>query len=101
MSIEITARHEQISAASRDYAREKAETLEAAFRKVASVKVTLDIEGDDYKAMVAATVAGTTYVGASDNDSNLRVAIDDAFGKVDHQVRKQRAKLCEATRGSL
>ena len=101
MSIEITARHEQISAASKDYAQTKARALEAAFQKVASIKVTLDIEGTLYKAQVAATVAGTPYIGAANNDTNLHVAIDEAFSKVDHQIRKQKAKLNEATRGSL
>ena len=101
MSIEITARHEQISAASKEYAQTKSKALESAFPKVASIKVTLEIEGKLYKAQVAATVAGTPYIGAASNDTNLHVAIDEAFGKVDHQIRKQKAKLNEATRGSL
>jgi ribosomal subunit interface protein len=93
MSIEVTARHKDISARLQDYARGKAEAIEAEYPKTTSVKVVLDFDRHVYRTHVTATVNGFQFDGESDDTDNIVKTIDEAADKVDRQIRKQLDKI--------
>lgn len=93
MSIEVTARHKDISAKLQDYAKEKGEAISADYPKTSSVKVVLDFERHVYKTHFTATVAGTQFDAESEDAENIIKTIDEAAEKLDRQIRKQQDKI--------
>ena len=93
MSIEVTARHKDISARLQDYAREKAATIESEYPKTSSVKVVLDFDRHVYRTHVTATVDGIQFDGDADDTDNIVKTIDEAADKVNRQIRKQLDKM--------
>ena len=93
MSIEVTARHKDISARLQDYARGKASAIEAEYPKTTSVKVVLDFDRHVYRTHVSATVDGFQFDGDAEDADNIMKTIDEAADKVDRQIRKQLDKI--------
>ena len=93
MSIEVTARHKDISSRLQDYARGKAEAIEAEYSKTTSVKIVLDFDRHIYRTHVTATVDGFQFDGESEDTDNIVKTIDEAADKVNRQIRKQMDKI--------
>lgn len=93
MSIEVTARHKDISAKLQDYARSKAEAIGADYPKTSSVKVVLDFDRHVYKTHVNAVVDGFQFDGDAEDNDNIIKTIDEATDKVYRQIRKQLDKI--------
>ena len=93
MSIEVTARHKDISDRLQDYARGKAEAIAAEYPKATSVKVVLDFDRHVYRTHVTATVDGFQFDGEADDSDNIVKTIDEAAEKVNRQIRKQLDKM--------
>ncbi len=93
MSIEVTARHKDISARLQDYAREKAAAIESEYPKTSFVKIVLDFDRHVYRTHVTALVDGFQFDGDADDNDNIMKAIDEAADKVDRQIRKQLDKM--------
>ena len=93
MSVEVTARHQQISPGLQQSVREKAETLAADFSRVEHVHVILDKEARDYKAEVVVQAKNHIRVEADETAESMRAAIDMAFEKAERQLRKLRDKV--------
>lgn len=93
MSIEVTARHKDISTRLQDYAKGKAEGISADYPKTTSVKVVLDFDRHVYKTHVTATIDGFQFDGDAEDNDNIIKTIDEATDKVYRQARKQFDKL--------
>lgn len=93
MSIEITARHKDISTGLQDYARGKAEEICNEYPKTSSVKVVLDFDRHIYKTHVTATVDGFQFDGDAEDTDNIKKTIEEASDKVFRQIRKQLDKI--------
>lgn len=93
MSIEITARHKDISTGLQDYARGKAEEICTEYPKASSVKIVLDFDRHIYKTHVTATVDGFQFDADAEDTENIKKTIDEASDKVFRQIRKQLDKI--------
>ena len=93
MSIEVTVRHIEIDKEMQDYAREKAEELQASFPRVEYVHVIIDAERRMQKVEVLVQAKNHLRVDASESTENMRASIDNAFDKVEKQLRKSRDKV--------
>ncbi len=96
MSIEVTARHEQIHSRMQEYARAQAEKIGDDFPKVEHVNVVLQFEKRIYRAEIVAQSKGGQVVGVGEHDENIMTAIDSGIDKVTRQLRKQRDKTVDA-----
>lgn len=99
MSIEVTARHKDISAELQQYAKGKAESFIDEFKKVTTVHIVLDFDRHIYTAHLQATVDGEQYVATADDQDNIIKAIDDSFDKAHRQVRKHFDKVAQSNKG--
>lgn len=98
MSVEITARHLNISPILQAYARKRAEALLAEFPKTEFVHVILDSERHNYIAEVVAQHKGMAQVKARETSEDMIAAIDAAALKAEKQIRKRHQKLISTHR---
>ena len=88
MTIEITARHMHATKALQDYAERKAEELAEEFPRIEFVHVILDVEKHLRIAEVCVQARGHVRVETRQETDNLKVSIEQAFDKVEKQLRK-------------
>jgi len=93
MSIEITARHLDATETLQDYARGKAEEMLEAFPQVEHIHVILDME--KHRRMAEVVVQGKRHVRveAQVSSDEFQPSIDQAFDKVETQLRKHTDKV--------
>jgi putative sigma-54 modulation protein len=96
MSVEITARHLNITAELQEHARVRAAALAAAFPKVEHVHVILDVQRHLHVAEVVVQHKGLTRVEAKEATADMVAALDAAIVKVEKQLRKHRDKVVQA-----
>jgi ribosomal subunit interface protein len=92
MTVEVNARHKNISEGFRDYAQQRAEKIGQAFPMVESVRVVMDFQHNLCAAEVIAQRKDEKFVGTASTDTSMRAAVDMAAAKVETQIRKKRAK---------
>ena len=92
MTVEINARHKNISEGFREYARSRVAKFAEAFPMVESVRVVMDFQNKLCAAEVIAQRKDEKFVGKADTDTSMRAAVDMAVAKVEAQIRKKRAK---------
>ncbi len=92
MTVEINARHKNISEGFREYAKQRAENLGEAFPMVESVRVVMDFQNTLCAAEVIAQRKDEKFIGTAQTDTSMRAAVDMAAAKVETQIRKKRAK---------
>lgn len=92
MTVEVNARHKNISEGFRDYAQQRAEKIGEAFPMVESVRIVMDFQNKLCAAEVIAQRKDETFVGSAHTDTSMRAAVDMAAAKVETQIRKKRAK---------
>ena len=92
MTVEVNARHKNISEGFRDYAQQRAEKIGEAFPMVESVRIVMDFQNKLCAAEVIAQREDETFVGSAHTDTSMRAAVDMAAAKVETQIRKKRAK---------
>lgn len=93
MTVEITARHMDATAALQDYARRKAEELGEAFPRVEHVHVILDVQKHRQMAEVVAQVRNRGTMEAAESAENMKAAVDVAMEKVERQLRRLNDKV--------
>ena len=93
--VEITARHVDITVDLQDYARDKAEGLEADFPRVEFVHVILDQQKHLFIAEVVVQGKNHIRIEASEKADNILAAVDKAFEKAERQLRKERDKITD------
>jgi ribosomal subunit interface protein len=93
MAIEVTARHMDASEALLSYARGKAEWIMAEFPRVEHVHVILDQAKRRQITHVVLQAKNHLRTEAEEEAENMRASIDNAFEKIETQLRRQRDKV--------
>ncbi len=92
MTVEITARHMDATAALQDYALRKAEGLKQEFAQVESIHVILDVQKHRHIAEVVVQAKHRHRSEAEETADNMKAAIDAAVDKTERQLRRLRDK---------
>ncbi|MDA0576882.1 MAG: ribosome-associated translation inhibitor RaiA [Verrucomicrobia bacterium] len=93
MSVEVTARHMDATAALQDYARRKADGLMADFPIVESVHVILDVQKHRHIAELVIQAKHRHRSEAEETADNMKAAIDAAVEKSERQLSRLRDKI--------
>lgn len=93
MSISITARHFELTDEIRDYAARKSGEVIEAFPLVERLNVILDKQRHNYTAEVVTQAKKRFKAEAVDMADDMRKAIDQAFEKIERQLRKHSEKI--------
>jgi putative sigma-54 modulation protein len=94
MSIEVTARNDEVQRAAK-YARSMAEELIESFDGIEHVHVILDAEKHRRMAEVIVQGRHRLKIEASDEEDRIQIALDQAFEKAERQLRKVRDKITD------
>ena len=92
MSIEITARHVDVSDDLQNYARDRAEAIKAEFPRIEHLHIILDAEKHRQIAEIVVQAKNHVRVQTKETTDNMKVAIDAATDKVEKQLRRHRDK---------
>ena len=98
MRIEISGHQIDVTAALRDYVRNKLERLERHFDHLLDVHVILSVEKLEQKAEATVNASGRS-VHADSVSENMYAAIDLLADKLDRQVLKHKEKVTDHHRG--
>lgn len=100
MEITITARHFDLTKAIRDYIEESCEKLKRYFDHIINVHFVLSLENNrNYAEMILYAPKHTMKSEATEHDMYL--AIDDAIGKMESQIKKLKDKWADHQKRSL
>lgn len=92
MTIQITARHLEITGALKHYVTEKLNKLNHHFDNILSTKVVLEVKKDLQCVEAVVSVPGNEFIAKAE-DYNMYAAIDSLEDKLDAQIRKHKQKL--------
>ncbi len=93
MSIEITARHIEISNGTQDYARAKADELMREFPGIEHIHIILDEERHNKLAEIVVQARNHIRLEAEEKSDQIRGSLDSVINKIERQMRKQHDKL--------
>jgi ribosomal subunit interface protein len=96
MPIEVTIRHLNATQGLKEYAELRATKLMAAFPRVESVHVIVDVQRHLFEAEFVVQQKGLTAVGAKEHAASARAVIDTAAARAEKQLRKTSAKRVSA-----
>jgi putative sigma-54 modulation protein len=102
VQINISSRHGQLAAESRDRISSKLEKLGRFFDRVASVDATIDLN-DEQQPLVEIRVAvdGASAFVARTRGPNLLGAVEGAIHKLEQQLRRHKEKLIGSHRNAV
>ena len=92
MSIRMTARHFDMSDATKEYVNETMDGLGKYFDRIVDQQVILTREGERWNAELILKVSGKTLTAAATEDMLFK-AVDGAAGKLERQLEKYKAKI--------
>lgn len=95
MPISITVRHTDITDTLKDYAQAKAESVVASFPGVERLNIILDKQRHNNIAEVLLQAKKRFKAEAKDATDDMRKSIDQAFEKIERQLRKRVEKFQE------
>ncbi len=93
MSIEVTARHMEISNGTQEYARTKAEELMRVFPGIEYIHIILDHERHNKLAEIVVQARNHIKIEAEEKSDKLRGSLDSVIDKIERQMRKQLDKI--------
>ncbi len=93
MSVEVTVRHGDNKDAVQRYARERAEALMEEFPRVEHVHVILDEQKLAKECEFVVQGKNHIRIGTKEHSEVMRTAIDEAYSKVEAQLRRLRDKM--------
>lgn len=94
MQINISARHGQLSSATRDKLTAKVEKIRRLFERISAVDVTVDLAHNDQPGVeLRLSIDRGADIVAAKSDETLWAAVDGAIHKLEKQVRKHKEKL--------
>jgi putative sigma-54 modulation protein len=94
MQINISARHGQLSEATRSKIKPKLEKLSRYFERLTAIDLTVDLEHDENPGVDLRVSAEHKHdFVAAVKDENLMAAIDGAIHKIEQQIRKYKEKV--------
>ncbi len=95
MTINITARHADISEATKEHARAKLSAVVEAYPQVEHTHVILDIQKFRHIIEVIAQAQNHQRIEARDESDNMCASIDRVADKLDRQLRRARDKVMD------
>jgi len=95
MSVEVTARHMQATADLQAYARGKGDLLFEEFPRLEHVHIILDVQKRHCIAEIVVQAKNKIRTEAKDRSENMVVSIDQAFDRVERQLRRRRDKVVD------
>jgi putative sigma-54 modulation protein len=99
MQINITARHGQLSDASREKIKAKVEKLGKYFERLTSIAVTIDLEHSEHPAVEIQVDAEHKHdFVARESADEMWAALDGAVQKLEQQLRKYKEKVLDRHR---
>lgn len=93
MQIEITVRHESVTADIKDYAAKKADRLVKYYDRIQSVRVVLDKDGGGMVCEMIADVEHTRDLVGRATDADVRAAIDLATDRLERQLAEHKDRV--------
>lgn len=94
MQINITARHGQLSEATRAKLIAKFEKLPRFFERLAAIEVTVDLEHKEAPSVDVVVSAEHKHdILANDTATDLMVAVDNVMHKLERQLTKYKEKV--------
>lgn len=98
MRVIISGRHLSVTAAMKEYAREKAERLDRFHRGIQTARLTLTVEHGSDIAEIVVLTRRSTFVVHVDGDDMYSV-IDKLMDKVERQLRRHKEKVADRRMG--
>ena len=94
MQITISARHGQLSDATKQKISDKAEKIRRLFDRLTAIEVTVDLEHreDSVNVEIRASAEHTDGFVARNSASELFVALDSVIHKIEQQLRKHKER---------
>ena len=96
--VTVTGRHLPITAAIRDYAEKKIESLHLDYPKIIEAHVILEVEKYRHRAEIVLVCANHITIEASEESSDLYASMDQVISKVARQMRKYKTRLLRTHR---
>jgi putative sigma-54 modulation protein len=93
VQIKISARHGQLSEATQQHIREKAEKLLHYFQRIMMIEVLVDFKEDDTLVEVLVSAEHKHDFVARESNKDTQAALDLALHKLEQQVRKYKEKI--------
>lgn len=93
MQIKISVRHGQISEATQQFIREKAEKLLHYFERLTMIEVTVDMKKDQKQVEFVVQAEHKHDFVARESHSDLMAAVDLALDKLALQLRRYKEKI--------
>ena len=94
MQIAITSRHGHISTADHDYISEKSERLTHYFDRISQIQVTVDLANEQHIDVEIQVNAEHKHdFVSSATGGEVALAFDQAFSKMETQIRKYKEKV--------
>ncbi len=93
MPITITARHTDVTDEIKNYAKAKAQTVVDSFIGIERLNVVLDKQRHNHIAEVVMQAKKRFRAEANETSDDVRKAIDQAFEKIERQLRKHFEKI--------
>ena len=95
MQIDISTRHGQINAATKEKIIAKLEKLSRFQERLTAVSVIIDRSGDDSQVEIKASIERTPDFVSHARSSTVIGAVDGALQKMQEQMRRHKEKLVE------
>jgi putative sigma-54 modulation protein len=94
VQVQISARHGQLSEATRQTITAKSERLLRLFERLASIEVTVDLEREQSPSVELRVSAEHKHdFVATDEAASVTAALDGAIHKLEQQLRKYKEKV--------
>jgi putative sigma-54 modulation protein len=93
VQIKISARHGQLSDATQDFIREKAEKLLRFFERLTLIEVTVDLKNEMPAVEMLVSAEHKHDFVAHEKNSDILAAVDAVVDKLEGQLRRYKEKV--------
>ena len=94
MQVQISTRHGELSQATQDKIKKKAEKLQRYFERLTSIDVTVDLtKADEPTIEVVVSAEHANDFVAKDSSKDMFGSLDTILTKLEHQIKKYKEKI--------
>jgi putative sigma-54 modulation protein len=93
LSLNITARHMELTEAMREFIRGRLQSIELEFPRVIRARVILEVQKYRKRCEVILSCNGHRHFEAKAEAEDMYASIHSAFDKANHQIQKYKARL--------
>lgn len=99
LPITVTGRHVDVTAAMRDYAQKKVESLHLDYPRIIDAKVVLDVQNHRQQtAEIILHCANHIVIEAKTTTEDIYAAIDESISKIARRMRKYKTRMLKSHR---